>query len=142
MVRWVWLATLVGTGCVDFEVGHEPTRTGECDRPWIDADVPEEPRAMACDCDAGAVPFGGGSGTERDPYRVCTPEHLDAIRWAPTDHFELCADIDLEGVRFEPIPELSGGLRGNEQAICNWRVVDPMARDVAFVQELSGELGV
>jgi len=36
-----------------------------------------------------------GSGTETDPYLVCTPEQLDAMRDELSAYYKLCRDIDL-----------------------------------------------
>jgi hypothetical protein len=44
--------------------------------------------------------YGGGSGTELDPYLVADPNHLQAIGANPQDwnnHFRQTADIDLSG---------------------------------------------
>jgi hypothetical protein len=39
--------------------------------------------------------FGGGSGTEADPYQVATAEHLNNVRNYLSSHFIQTADIDL-----------------------------------------------
>jgi len=42
--------------------------------------------------------YGGGSGTEEDPYLIYTAEHLNQIGWNDSDldeHFLLMADINL-----------------------------------------------
>jgi len=36
-----------------------------------------------------------GNGTETNPYIICSPESLDAIRDKPDAHYKLCGDIDL-----------------------------------------------
>ena len=36
-----------------------------------------------------------GTGTETDPYLVCSPEALDAMRDKPDAHYKLCQNIDL-----------------------------------------------
>ena len=41
-----------------------------------------------------AVPLTG-TGTEDDPYLVCSPEQLDAVRDDPSAYYKLCRDIDL-----------------------------------------------
>ena len=41
------------------------------------------------------VEFGGGTGTELDPYIIATDEHLYNVRFAPNAHFRQEADIDL-----------------------------------------------
>lgn len=46
-----------------------------------------------------ATPFAFGAGTESDPYRICTKEHLKNIRayFDTATHFKLIRDIDLSG---------------------------------------------
>ena len=47
--------------------------------------------------------YGGGSGTEEDPYQIVTAEHLVALGENPDDydkHFVMTADIDLGGYFF------------------------------------------
>ncbi|MFW6053148.1 MAG: hypothetical protein ACOC8I_04495, partial [Desulfosalsimonas sp.] len=80
--------------------------------------------------------FAGGDGTEDDPYRIATPEHLDNIRNYPADSsYILVNDIDLEdylsedgdgyndGKRWEPIRVgddcFDGSLSGNGFSISN-----------------------
>jgi len=44
--------------------------------------------------------YGGGSGTQADPYVIYTPEELNVIGLIPLDwdkHFKLMADIDMSG---------------------------------------------
>jgi len=36
-----------------------------------------------------------GDGSESDPYLVCSPESLDAMRDKPDAHYKLCQNIDL-----------------------------------------------
>jgi hypothetical protein len=46
--------------------------------------------------------YGGGRGTEADPYLIYTAEHLNQVGPATCDldkHFKLMADIDLSGYR-------------------------------------------
>ncbi len=51
-------------------------------------------------CNESGSPFGGGEGTEGDPYRLCAPQHLNAIGadencWEK--HFLVMGDIDVDG---------------------------------------------
>jgi len=39
--------------------------------------------------------FGGGQGTEQDPWQIATADHLDNIRYHLENHFIQTADIDL-----------------------------------------------
>ena len=39
--------------------------------------------------------FAGGSGTLEDPYLVATADQLNAMRYGPSRHYKLIADIDL-----------------------------------------------
>ena len=63
-------------------------------------------------------PYGGGSGTEADPYFIYTSEQLSAIGLITCDldkHFSLMADIDLSGFSWSMavIPTFSGSFNGN-----------------------------
>ncbi len=53
-----------------------------------------------------AYSYGGGSGTEADPYLIHAPEQLNMIGLVECDwdkHFKLMADLDLTGFHFHPI---------------------------------------
>ena len=94
----------------------------------------------------GNATFGGGSGTENDPYRLSTPEHLTELQVAVDGgntfsgkYFALTNDINLEGYdndaedsngNFEPIGEannnaFSGYLDGKGNSVSNVRIVQP-----------------
>ncbi|MBN1124480.1 MAG: hypothetical protein JXA82_05690, partial [Sedimentisphaerales bacterium] len=55
-------------------------------------------------CAAGVwAQYGGGTGTETDPYQISLPEHLDAMHYHPEDYdkcFILTADIDMSGYTY------------------------------------------
>ena len=70
-----------------------------------------EPR---CDTD-GDGEFGGGVGSQADPYRICTAEHIHSIGDRTghlDDHFRLLADIDFGGEKLEPIEFGNDGFEG------------------------------
>lgn len=49
-------------------------------------------------CDSGDAPFGGGDGTDANPYRICAPDHLVNISDDETDaHLLVKDDIDMTG---------------------------------------------
>lgn len=53
------------------------------------------------DCDESGLPFGGGNGDPDDAFRLCTPEHLNAIGQTDgvlTKHFIVTRDIDMSGL--------------------------------------------
>jgi len=54
------------------------------------------------DCDESGAPFGAGSGESDDPYRICTPAHLNAIGqhadYMARD-FVVTREIDMQGVQ-------------------------------------------
>jgi hypothetical protein len=78
--------------------------------------------------------YGGGSGTENDPYLIRTAEQLNAIGTAQSDwskHFQLRADIDLSeyaGSAFNIIgtgavnESFSGLFDGNDHTISNFNL--------------------
>ncbi len=50
--------------------------------------------------------YGGGTGEPNDPYLIYTAEQMNTIGTEPNDwdrHFKLMADLDLEGLRINPI---------------------------------------
>ena len=49
------------------------------------------------DCDPGDEPFGGGEGSEGEPYLICSPEQFEAIDGHLDDHFRLASDILRDG---------------------------------------------
>lgn len=61
-------------------------------------------------CDSDASPFGGGMGTTDEPYTICAAHHLLNMADGTVlgDHFELAADIDLDGEDMEVIASHSG----------------------------------
>ena len=68
--------------------------------------------------------FGGGAGTEQEPYLIYTPAQLDAVRNALSMHYKLANDIDLTaycaeggagwngGEGWMPIGDFSGDFNG------------------------------
>jgi len=77
--------------------------------------------------------YGGGDGTERDPYLVATAEQFCAISNDANDwdkHFTLMEDLDLTGISVYPISywsqtdkdkPFSGVFDGNGKAIKNFK---------------------
>lgn len=51
------------------------------------------------DCDPNAVPFGGGSGSQSDPWRVCSRSHWGEMVSGPEPgkHFRLVGHLDFQG---------------------------------------------
>lgn len=91
-------------------------------------------------------PFGGGSGTESDPYLIATPEHLDAIRYYPEAHFRQIANIDLaDWGNWMPlcpsIGAFSGSYDGSGYTISNLTILDPDAVNCGLFNYI-GETGV
>jgi len=85
-------STLLNAGW-DF-VGE--TANGTEDTWWID-EGKDYPRLS---CEVPQVKYGGGTGTEEDPYQIRTAAHMNAIGTCMSDwvkHFKLMADIDLSG---------------------------------------------
>ena len=101
--------------------------------------------------------FGGGSGTESDPYRLSTPEHLTELQVAVDGgnnfsgkHFVLTNDIDFSGYdndnnpdngNFNPIGYwnsfkdyryFSGNIDGKHHTISNLQIVLPNEFDVGL----------
>ena len=105
----------------------------------------------------GNPTFGGGSGTEQDPYRLSTPEHLTQLQVAVDGgnnfsgkYFILTDDIDLEGYdndsnpnngNFEGIgtesKRFSGYFDGQNYSIKNLRIVKPSTQHVGLFDGLT-----
>jgi hypothetical protein len=78
----------------------------------------------------GTTGYGGGSGTQEDPYLIYTPEHMNAIGASPGDwdnHFKLMADVDLEGYTADTFNIIGtgaepfiGSFDGNGKSISNF----------------------
>lgn len=99
---------------------------------------------------ATGIRYGGGEGTEQDPYRLWTAGHLNALANTPDDYdksFILMADIDLAGYVYnraviapdlEPDawpprgPHFSGTFDGNGFAIHNLTILNPDIRYIAL----------
>lgn len=62
-------------------------------------------------CNPTGTPFGGGDGSQNDPYLLCTPDHLNEIGADDTywdDHFLVSGDIDLADLE-EPYSVIGHG---------------------------------
>ena len=95
----------------------------------------------------GNSEYGGGSGTESDPYLISTPEHLNQLQLdvnvngvnTTGKHYQLTKDIDLSGYdndsdesngNFTPIGKSSsvsfkGMFNGNGKMISNLKIILP-----------------
>jgi inosine-uridine nucleoside N-ribohydrolase len=76
--------------------------------------------------------FGGGAGTESDPYQISTVEHLEELATAvnggnsfPGAHFILTDNIDLIYSDWQPINNFNGIFHGNGKAIKNLTINRP-----------------
>lgn len=85
--------------------------------------------------DCSAPQYGGGCGTEQEPYLIYTAEHMQAIGATPWDwdkHFKLMNDIDLSGytddsfntigyyIPFSVQVPFTGVFDGNDHTISNF----------------------
>ena len=70
-------------------------------------------------CDPEASPFGGGAGTEEDPYLLCAPAHWLALGPDEDVHHRLVADLDFAGRSYAPIADFGGVLEGGGHALAN-----------------------
>lgn len=60
---------------------------------------------------------GKGSGTSSEPYTVVDTADLEKVRAYPNACFEMFADIDMDGVRWDPIAMFNGTFEGNGHVI-------------------------
>jgi hypothetical protein len=83
--------------------------------------------------------YGGGTGQANDPYLIFTAEQMSTIGAEPADwnkHFKLMADLDLAGLRVNPIGywtqssgennmPFTGVFDGNGRSIINFKYTPP-----------------
>lgn len=86
--------------------------------------------------------FGGGEGTEENPYVISTAEHLFNVRTSPNSFYKLQNDIDLEsyqeGEGWLPISAFGGCLDGQGFKVKNLKINRPAANyQGLFAQILS-----
>lgn len=95
----------VATGFAECDVGGEctdlnsnPEHCGTCGRSCRTGEC-HNGQCVPFECESGADPFGGGSGTFEDPYRLCNRTHWEnlATHHEPGAHYVLGGDIDLSG---------------------------------------------
>lgn len=93
------------------------------------------------DCDETSSPFGGGTGiTSDDPYRLCAPNHLEAIGTVSEyldKEFIVARPIDMEGLDdFNPIGKatepFTGDFDGGHQPIRNLVIDRPRQTGVGL----------
>ena len=78
--------------------------------------------------------FGGGSGTDSDPFKIASAIHLWLVRTELNKHFELTKDLDLSVVTekegFKPIGvwknEFTGTFDGKGKVIRNLKINRPV----------------
>ena len=93
---------------------------------------------------ASGVAFAGGSGTEKDPYKVSTAAQLDAVRNYPEAYFIQTADINLSTVdNWVPIGKDSdhcfwGSYDGNGHTISNLKIKNDGTEDYVGLFGYSG----
>ena len=93
--------------------------------------------------------YGGGSGTEEDPYLIYTAEELNTIGLIPCDkdkHFKLMADIDLSsytGTAFNIIRDFTGVFDGSGRTISNFSYTSTDIDDIGlfgYVYSVNAEI--
>ena len=58
------------------------------------------------DCDPDSGHFGGGDGSDNEPYLICSPDHLVHLGGNPEyygDSFVLASNINMDGVPFNDV---------------------------------------
>ena len=99
-MRALTLADLGDTGGLSWAVGTENQYPALRTYKEMPAGTQVQGDVIAgqpCPRAGGCFPFEGGLGTEGDPYRISTIEHLNAIRGEYLDdHFLLTTDLDFE----------------------------------------------
>jgi hypothetical protein len=64
-----------------------------------------------------ALLFGGGSGSEKDPFVISRPSHLINIDMYPLAHYKITSDIDLTGINWVPVAVFNGKLDGSGHTV-------------------------
>ena len=89
--------------------------------------------------------FGGGSGTEEDPYIISSAKHLDNVRLAPENlYFKQTVDIDLskyidaDGNGWEPINNFKGTYDGNFKKIKGLWINRPTTDNIGLFGSANG----
>ncbi len=90
--------------CVDID--NDADHCGTCDNECTLSDCSGgQCEALNCTADDHAGDFGGGSGTDTDPYTICSVDHLQELTGTfleAGNHFVLAADLDV-GDALDPI---------------------------------------
>ena len=79
--------------------------------------------------------FQSGTGTEDDPYVICSPTHFQNISTAPSAHFRVGKNLDFAGFNLVPIPLFTGTLEGGGVALTN---ITSTGTGVSPINELRG----
>jgi len=103
-------------------------------------------------CSPAQAQYGGGSGTENDPYLIRTAEQMNAIGASRSDwgkHFQLRADIDLSvftGAAYNIIgteasnESFTGVFDGNEHTISNLSLTSSRQQYTGLFGYVTGEV--
>lgn len=84
-------------------------------------------------CDPAGSPYGGGTGSETDPYTLCAPAHWFELGPDEGVHYVLVTDLDFAGETYAPIADFGGVLDGGGHAVRNV-TVDGVATGALFDQ--------
>lgn len=80
-------------------------------------------------CDSNSVPFGGGKGTQTEPFLVCSTAQWESIDQAPASAYRIVADIDFSGKAPKRIAKFSGSIFGDGHRLsgARWQAVQQAA---------------
>jgi len=95
--------------------------------------------------------YGGGTGTESNPYLIYTPEQMNDIGAASSDwnmHFKLTADIDMSGysgaaynvIGTTAFESFSGVFDGNDHKIINLSMTSTRERYTGLFGYVTGQI--
>ncbi len=97
-------------------------------------------------CEEDGAPFGGGDGSEDDPYRLCSPEQLNRVGDGDDfleDAFIVARDLDMSGQNdFNVIgvgPGFSGRFDGGGRVISNLSIIRPDGSYLALIGHATEE---
>lgn len=91
---------------------------------------------VADNCDLNSSPFGGGVGSQNNPYLICSPSHLQNINTLATEntpaanqaqkYFQIVTDMDMTNVTYFSLSVFNGTLDGGNHSIKNYSNILPL----------------
>lgn len=81
--------------------------------------------------------FGGGNGTQSNPYELETATDVQNIGQAPSAYFTVVQDINMSGASFQPIASFAGTIYGNNKQLYNLAIATTGSTTAALFQSVT-----